>query len=217
MSTRVAVVTELLGREICAGTIAVGTPLTAEALQERTGVSRGAVREALSILGSLGLVRSRRRIGFEVLPADEWQRLTPEVMRWRLAAGDSGIVAELTALRRLVEPAAARAAAGLASAEQRAFIAVSAGSMWAAAASGDREGFVAADVALHEVILRASGNSLYLSLGSLFAVSLPQRAPDAESISRDEARAHLDLADAIARGDADAADAGARAIVSRTP
>lgn len=214
MSSRVEKVTELLGSEICSGVLGEGTAVTAADVQARTGTSRSAVREGLGILVSLGLLRVRRRIGYEVCRSADWMLLAPEVVRWRLAGPDARhALAELLALRALIEPAGAAAAARSASASERESIAATAGRVWATAASGDREGFIAADVELHRRVLSASGNGLFDSLGDLLAESLPPRAPDAASISLAEARAHLDLADAIVQADADRAEELSRRIV----
>ncbi|MDI6943345.1 FCD domain-containing protein [Microbacterium barkeri] len=215
MTSLVAGVVDALGADICAGRLAPGTALTLEAVQERTGVSRPAAREAMSALATLGLVAPRRRIGFEVADPERWQRLAPEVMRWRLAGpARDAVTAELTALRALVEPAAARAAASAASASDRAEIAARAGALWSAAAGADREAFVAEDRALHTAVLAASGNSLFRALGGLLAESLPPRAPDAAHISLEAARRHLELAEAITAGDGERAAAAAHAIAA---
>lgn len=200
--SRVDLVVEQVGEAICRGEIAPGTPLTIETLQRRTETSRSAVREALSVLTNLGLVRPRRRIGFEVCPASMWQLLSPEVMRWRLESDvDGRLTEELTALRALIEPRAAHLAAASTDDAARTTITEAAAELWAAAAAGDRDRFVAADALLHRAVLTAAGNSLFGALGDVMTTALPGRAPDADSISRERARTHLDLADAIARRD----------------
>lgn len=215
MTSRVDDVADLVGRAICSGEFEPGHRLTAEGLQERTGISRTAVREALGLLTSYRLIRPRRRIGYEVCEREAWQVLAPAVMRWRLAGPSSeAVTAELGALRALVEPAAAAGAAVTATEQERAAIAASAGTLWSAAVSGDHDGFVTADVALHREILAASGNALYRALGDLLTESLPSRAPDADSIELADARAHLDLADAVVRGDEAAAARVAAEIIA---
>ena len=62
-------VLDLLGLAICAGDLASGSVVRIEQLQERYGVSRSVVREAIRVLASMGLVASRRRVGVQVLPA----------------------------------------------------------------------------------------------------------------------------------------------------
>lgn len=215
--SRVSQVAEQIGAAICTGRLRPGESLTAEDVQSQTGTSRSGVREALGILMSLGLLRVRRRVGYEVCDIQHWQHLAPEVTRWRFAGPDAEpLAAELAALRAAIEPAAAAAAARLATAPQRAEIAAAASQIWTSALAGDREGFLEADVRMHAAILAASGNRLFASLGGLLAESLPPRAPDADSISGAEATAHLDLAAAISAADDEKAERLLREIITRT-
>jgi len=202
MTSRVDAVFDLTGSRICRGIFLPGEALTAEAVQAEADCSRTVAREALGLLVSLGLLRVRRRIGYEVRPAEHWSRLSPDVLRWLLAGPDSvRVLHELMDLRSVVEPAAAAAAA----AAQDGGAVEPASRLWAAAAAADRDSFLAADVDFHRAVLRAGGNRLFEALGALIAESLPPRADAGEQLSLSEARAHLDLADAIVAGDADAA------------
>src|SRR5665647_3315221 len=79
-------VLDLLGLAVCAGDLASGSVVRIDQLQERYGVSRSVVREAIRVLASMGLVASRRRVGVQVLPATEWNLYDPQVIRWRLAS-----------------------------------------------------------------------------------------------------------------------------------
>src|SRR5665647_276580 len=54
-------VLDLLGLAICAGDLETGSVVRIEQFQERYGVSRSVVREAIRVLASMGLVASRRR------------------------------------------------------------------------------------------------------------------------------------------------------------
>lgn len=218
MTSRVAHVTELLGSEVCTGILPTGSFLTAEEVQARTSASRSAVREALGILGSLGLLRVRRRIGYEVCESTEWALLSPEVMRWRLAGPDSAqVLDELLELRLQLEPRSAALAAKRASPAARTEITHHAGNLWTAAVARDREAFVTADRLFHHAILRAAGNSLITELSTLLGESLPPRAPDGGSISLPEARMHLDLATVIMNGDAEESHRLATNILAGDP
>ncbi|MGO3884780.1 MAG: FadR/GntR family transcriptional regulator [Mycetocola sp.] len=218
MTSRVDQVSDLIGSEICSGVLQPGTALTAEGLQARAGASRTVVREALGVLTSLGLVRVRRRIGYEVCAQRDWTILSPEVMRWRLAGPDSSAVqAELTALRDLLEPEAAALASASADAETRAELARTAAELWSAALAGDRDRFVTTDIHFHRTVCEASGSSVVAALGEVLAEALPPRAPSGTELSHDQARAHLDLADAIVRGDAAEARRLSHLIVRAEP
>lgn len=75
-----------LGPAIASGELPEGTVLRAEELEERFGVSRTVVREAVRILEGMRLVASRRRVGITVQPRSDWDVFDPLVIRWRLAA-----------------------------------------------------------------------------------------------------------------------------------
>src|SRR5690606_40734363 len=97
--------------------------LTLDRIQQRFGVSRTVARETMRVLESMGLVRSRRRVGITVQPRSNWNVFDPRVIWWRLAgSGRNEQLRSLTELRIAVEPLAAAAAARSASAAERAEI-----------------------------------------------------------------------------------------------
>src|SRR4051794_15208525 len=104
------------------------------------GVSRSPVREGMLRLAEAGLVEIRRNRGFRVLPP---------------RAHD---VEEIVEIRLALEPQAARKAAFRGTEEQHAAIRSTLDAMAAAAARDDDASFWPADRALHDLLLRASGN-----------------------------------------------------------
>lgn len=217
MSSRVAGVWNALGLEISSGLLPTGAVLTTEEVISSTGNSRVVVREALGRLVALGLLRVRRRIGYVVTPSAEWQRLAPDVVRWRLSGPDAlRLAKELSALRTLLEPEAAACAAANGSTEQRQSIVSAGTAVLAGAINRDREAFLDADVRFHRLILDASGNDLFLALGGTLAEALEPRAGAVEDISLDAARAHVDLAEAIASSEQERARGLARRIAAHT-
>jgi GntR family galactonate operon transcriptional repressor len=76
------------------------------------GVSRTVIREATKILESKGLLRSRSRVGTQVLDPNEWNMLDADLLAW---AGsefhDPRFVHSLMEARFIIEPAAAELAA----------------------------------------------------------------------------------------------------------
>ncbi|MGO4596631.1 FadR/GntR family transcriptional regulator, partial [Terrabacter sp. 2RAF25] len=69
-----ASVLDTLGRQVVSGDLAPGTVLRIDQLDERYGVSRSVVREAIRVLDSMGLVEARKRVGVRVLPSTSWRR-----------------------------------------------------------------------------------------------------------------------------------------------
>lgn len=128
-------------------------------LMAQLSVSRSTVREALRVLESNGLVRSR--------PGDP---NGPEVQAFsgatlgksmtRLLRTDELSLANVVQYRMLLDGSAAFLAAKLADADQLAVIEATHAEMAQAAAAGDYELFSETDVAFHEAIAQASGNPL---------------------------------------------------------
>src|SRR5690242_13776275 len=101
-----------LGPAIASGAYPPGTVLRIDELEDRYGVSRTVVREAVRVLEAMHLVESRRRVGITVRRTEEWNVFDPAVIRWRLAGADrSRQLRSLTTLRTAVEPVAAGLAA----------------------------------------------------------------------------------------------------------
>lgn len=81
------VISQQMGREILTGELPAGHRLVAEEVQKRYGVSRTAVREALVILTSKGLLTSKPNVGILISPSDRWHLLDRDVLAWAPADG----------------------------------------------------------------------------------------------------------------------------------
>lgn len=151
---------DALGRRIVKGDPAPGQALPNESdLGLELEVSRTAVREAVKVLAAKGLVDVRPKTGTRVLPRVRWNLIDPDVMHWQFQDGaNEGLLRELTEVRLILEPAAARLAAerhtedDLRSIEER-LDAMS-------RAEEDAEAFVEADVEFHSAIVRSGHNEL---------------------------------------------------------
>ncbi len=199
-----ASVVEILGTAICTGELPSGSVVRGEQLEERYGVSRSVVREALGVLSSMGMVKSTKRVGVRILPWSEWNLYDPQVIRWRLASsGRVGQLRSLTELRTAVEPEAARLAAMRAPAQAASELLGLAGKLWVAGQAGDVDSFLELDILFHDMVLQASGNEMFGKLSTLVAEVLtgrthyglmPQR-PHQEAL-----QLHMDVASSIQRG-----------------
>lgn len=210
-------VLDALGRRIVSGGLAPGTVLTLDSVDSQYDVSRSVSREAVRVLGSMGLVASRRRVGVTVLPRSSWHVFDPRVIRWRLDSEDR--VAQLRSLGELrsgFEPVAAGLAAQRATPVQCGALAAAASDMVVHGRSGDLEAFLAADIAFHRILLEASGNEMLAAMGSVVAEVLSGRThhhlmpekPKPEAIDW-----HDQVARAVRSGDAVAARAAMQAII----
>lgn len=209
-------IVEQVEEALASGELKPGQRLPSEReLVSQFEVSRSSVREALRVLESNGVVRSRPGDpnGPEVLPFST-TGLRKQMVR--LARIDEVSLAELVSFRMILDGSANRLAARLRSPEQLAEMETAIERMRGAIDVGYEE-FSDGDVAFHEAIARASRNamiqvcnnvvrSVVLSLISdKISRSRNRRATMLESLSR-----HADVLDAIRAGDGDAAAQAAR-------
>jgi DNA-binding FadR family transcriptional regulator len=209
-----------LGLAICGGDLETGSVVRIDQLQERYGVSRSVVREAIRVLASMGMVASRRRVGVQVLPATRWNLYDPQVIRWRLASpARIAQLQSLTELRTAIEPEAARLAAQRASLSGASDLMGLAGKLWAAGQASDAETFLELDIQFHRLVLASSGNEMFAKLTTLVEAVLTGRTqyglmprhPHEEAL-----QLHVDVASAIQRGSGDDAHAAMLGIMQRT-
>ncbi|MFD4910183.1 FadR/GntR family transcriptional regulator [Kitasatospora purpeofusca] len=206
-----------LGPAIASGELPEGTVLRAEELEERFGVSRTVVREAVRILEGMRLVASRRRVGITVQPRSDWDVFDPLVIRWRLAGADrSAQLRSLGSLRLAVEPAAAALAARHATDDERRRLSALAVELTMTARAADLATFLQHDIEFHSTVLRASRNEMFAHLGDTVGAVLTGRTeyhlmphqPEPYAI-----RLHREVAEAVCAGDAERAEQAMRTIV----
>ena len=211
-STRgqVAAVVDTLGHRIASGHYAQGETLPIEQeLADSLDVGRNALREAVKVLSGKGLISTAPRAGTRIRPRQDWNLLDPDVLRWHADPDTAtrGFMLDLIEVRRIVEPKAAELAAVRATREDVASILSAYEAM--ATDEADHEERIAADIAFHSAILKASHNDVlthfrYAIAAYLMAHSrLGQQvspADDAEDLER-----HHRIALAIATGKAKSA------------
>ncbi|MEV6108624.1 FadR/GntR family transcriptional regulator [Streptomyces sp. NPDC051940] len=207
---------ETIGPAIAAGAHPPGSVLRTDELEERFGVSRTVVREAVRVLESMRLVESRRRVGVTVLPPEQWDVFDPQVIRWRMAGPDRPRqLRSLTTLRSAIEPVAAGLAARNATPQQCADITRHAMDMVATSRGRQLQAYLVHDIAFHHVVLRASGNEMFARLGDVVSEVLTARTehevmfedPDPPAVTL-----HVQVAEAIRCRDAARAEALTREI-----
>ncbi len=164
-------VAHTLGTRIMSGEYAPGALLPNEdTLSGELGVSRTALREAIKVLTSKGLIESRPKIGTRVRPQRVWNLLDPDILAWSLATRPVlEFIDKLLELREMVEPgAAALAARNHTPAQAEALRLAFAGMV----AAPDLDAWNAADVRFHQALMAATGNELIASLGALIDLAL---------------------------------------------
>jgi GntR family transcriptional regulator, galactonate operon transcriptional repressor len=221
-----------LGRRIVGGDWLPGETIPREAdLCAELNVSRAVIREAFRILGAKGLIRSRTSDGTRVMAREEWRLLDPDVMDWRIKAGDTrALLLDLLRVRAVLEPGVVREATLHASPQARARIAAA----WAAKVDCfghphpdlaiQRQRFIDTDLEFHRAFL-ASVESPLLSqlfgvveaaLRLLFDLQMRARGYETEMIGMEEGHeAHARVIEAWAAGDALGAEAAMRDLIGR--
>lgn len=169
-------VLDTIGKQITSGALPEGHVLRLDQVQEQAGVSRTVARETMRVLESMGLVRSRRRVGIIVQPRSSWNVFDPRVIWWRLSGSGRDVqLRSLTELRIAVEPLAAAAAARSAPAAERERAVELAASMRARGEAGELDEFLELDIRFHTLLLEASGNEMFAALTDVVAVVLRGR------------------------------------------
>jgi DNA-binding FadR family transcriptional regulator len=193
------------------GRLAVGDRLPDEReLAKRFGVSRQSVREGLRMLEGLGVLSARRGTGPEsgwTVSADGAGGLG--AMLDLYASLQRIPLADLPEVRESLERLSGASAAARATPQQKIDVAAAAAAM---ADLTEAQPFLAADTEFHVTIARASGNTLLPVLMQAIRESMARVMLVAFSELRDWdiertllCREHVDIADKIRAGDAEAA------------
>jgi GntR family transcriptional repressor for pyruvate dehydrogenase complex len=209
-------VVEQVEEAVMRGDLKAGSRLSSEReLMKSFKVSRSTVREALRVLESNGLLRSRPGDpnGAELLP------LGSDVLRGpltRLANFGQVSLLELLQFRILLEGATSYLAAALRTDEQLTEMQEALQSLIAAMENG-HEAWGKADVAFHDAIARASGNSLLQVCSDVVrtvALNMIENTIEDAQVSKDLlgewVLVHTRMFEAIRNGDAELAGRQAR-------
>jgi GntR family galactonate operon transcriptional repressor len=159
----------ILGNEFRPGMVLPSEPELCETFK----VSRSALREAVKVLDSKGMVVTRPRIGTTVRAREDWNLLDPDVLAWSMDLSPSAeLVLSLIEARQVIEPAAARFAALRATATDIAPMEGAYARMERYKASQDFEAFNKADIDFHTALLRASRNIVFQQLSNTIGAAL---------------------------------------------
>ena len=207
---------EALASRILSDEWGEGTVLDLPALREELDISLTALREALKVLAAKGMIDARQKRGTFVQPREKWNMLDADVMRWQTAAADDpGLLDELTEVRAVVEPAAARIAAGRATEEDLEALRDALTDM--AAAGDDPEASVQADLAFHRRLMAATHNNFLMRMERILAIGLAERDKlvHGAATAEDPVPSHRKVFDAIVAGDPAAAEQAMLTLVAK--
>jgi GntR family transcriptional regulator, galactonate operon transcriptional repressor len=166
-----------LARRILSGEIRPHTYLPKESdLCAEYRVSRTVIREATKILESKGLLRSRSRVGTQILDPSQWNMLDADLLAW---AGpdfhDPRFIYSLMEARRIIEPVAAELAANRADPRDLAKLDEAYQRMRASLlppGAHDVQQCSEADLDFHTALLVASHNHVLVQLASVIRAAL---------------------------------------------
>lgn len=164
--------------------------------------SRPSVREAISMLETLGILRVEVGKGAYVsAPPDG-----PPTFHWRSQSRFS--LREVYQFRAAIEPAALAHAAGNFTTADLAALRASAEALWSAAGSGNAVAAAEEDARFHELIFERCGNRIFRDIQQ----QMRQALHDSQWVPmvlfdqvRDTAREHLAIIELLEKGDAPAA------------
>ena len=207
-----------LGRQIVSGKYLPGAALPAEAdLCEEFATSRNIIREVFRSLEAKRLIEMKRYRGAFVAPRSQWNFLDSDVLQWALEQDeDPGLIAAMSEVRNLVEPAIARWAAERATSSDLAQIEAALNDM--IANNQQRDAFNEADIRYHEAVLASVHNPVLQQLS--VAIRSLQRAIFERTWMGDEAnmpqtlQEHKALFDAIRHQDSNAAEQAALTMIA---
>jgi GntR family transcriptional regulator, galactonate operon transcriptional repressor len=200
-----------IGRQIVGGHYAPGDLLPREAeLADQFEVSRTSVREGMRVLAAKGLVDIRQKIGTRVRQQEFWNVFDSDILRWHTDVGmGDEIMRNLVEVRQIMEPAAARLAAGRATMDDLRRMDDAIKSMVESAR--DRQGYAHADVEFHLSVYAATHNVLLRQFGSVVAdfmyasFNVQQATAADDEIFLEDAATHAAVYDAINRGNGEKA------------
>ncbi|WP_421724941.1 FadR/GntR family transcriptional regulator [Bauldia sp.] len=219
-----------LGCRIVSGEWADGMPRESD-LIDSLGVSRSVVREALRVLSAKGLIRSRQMEGTKVLPRSEWRLLDPDLIDWRIRAGDTRTLLEdLLKVRLVLEPGVVFVATTTATEDARARIAAAWQTKLAVEEDDSlpgparRQAFIDADLVFHREFLAAVGSEILdqlfgvvqAALALLIDLQMRAKGSEVQLIGMDEStELHRQVFEAYMRGDAIGAEQAMRRLIER--
>lgn len=208
---------EAIGGKIVRGDVEAGGSLPIEAeLAKEYETSRTVMREAIKMLTAKGLVGSRPRRGTYVEPEARWNILDPDVLRWTLQRRFSfSLMRDFLVVREGIEPKAAAMAATI---QDRAAIARIERKLadMREAARGHIDP-LEPDIAFHVAILHASANRFFIQFSHVIETALrfSIRLTNSEKgVRMASVGDHELIYRAIERGDAEAAENAAQALLT---
>lgn len=158
-----------IARRILSGALIPGAILPSEVeLCGQFGVSRTALREALKLLSSKGLLESRPKIGTRVRHRAAWNILDVQLLEWMQGMeATEEMYHQFLEFRRVLEPHATMLAAVHATKDQRIELSRIYREMCRVAEHFEPQAWVDIDTQFHRMIFISTGNCFYIPFGNV--------------------------------------------------
>lgn len=210
-----------LGQMIVSGDLGADRPLVPEEIGQRFEVSRTVVRESLRVLEAKGLVSARPNVGTRVRPVSDWNLLDADIIEWRAFGPQRDDQRrELGELRWMIEPLAARLAAGHGREDVQQRLADMVEIMGHALTQSDSITFARADSEFHNLLIQLAGNRMLEHLSGIVSSALQVSGGPVTGCDRPTEAAlghHARIVAALAAGDAHAAESAMRQLLTVHP
>ncbi|USD67314.1 FadR/GntR family transcriptional regulator [Vibrio sp. SCSIO 43136] len=198
-----------IARGILSGELAQGSILPGEmVLCEQFGISRTALREAVKLLTSKGLLESRPKVGTRVIDRAYWNFLDPQLIEWMDGLADTDqFCGQFLGLRRAIEPEACALAAIHATAEQRIELSETFQEMVEVSDAEvfDQQAWLSVDTRFHSLIFNATGNDFYLPFGNILTTMFVNFIAHSSEEGSTCIEEHRQIYEAIMAGNSDKA------------
>lgn len=174
---------------IIAGRLEAGQPLPPEGdLAEQYGVSRLTMREGVKLLQAQGVIVAVPGTRHRIAPTEEWTGLEAVVRHAQSAGARERSSLEMLEMRMMFETGAAEFAADRRTDADLAEMQALLERMHEAHSAGDVDAFVEADLAFHDVIIRAADNRILVA--SMRPLTTMLQATRSETSAVAEIREH---------------------------
>lgn len=196
-----------VARKILSGELAQNEIIPSEmTLCQQFNISRTALREAIKLLTSKGLLESKPKVGTRVKSRDNWNFLDSQLLDWVIDLSDKEIIYnEFLALRKAIEPEAAALAAEFATAEQRILLSSTFQKMDEIATYFNSEGWTDTYMEFHRLIFLSTGNSFYLPFANVLRTMFKSFIDHSSEMGGTCIEEHREIYRAIMAGDANKA------------
>ncbi len=198
-----------IARSILSGKIPQGSLLPGEmVLCGQFGISRTALREAIKLLTSKGLLESRPKVGTRVIQRAYWNFLDPQLIEWMDGLTEiDQFCSQFLGLRRAIEPEACALAARNATADQRIQLSEAFQEMLEVANSQvfDKKKWLDVDIKFHSIVFISTGNDFFLPFGHVLTTMFINFIAHSSEEGNTCIEEHRQIYDAIMTGNAEKA------------